>query len=293
MPPTPPTVDANGSIANPPNPGAKAQSPATDLANHPKGSLEKAPPVVGPPGASEIFDVIEEVPHTDGTTSVGIYTPATGISVDQLAASLRSAGHSRVAVHRRPASTTGSTLQAAAVNPNECTLGSATSLAVGNPFCPMPNFWQNEGFANPHVRFNDHTGSAWPVNTAVFDWNTANGINSYYAFNSCPFQAGARCVDIFEINNSGVSWVGFTFYNYNTSSHAYIDNSMHIEVNDFYPFSANPPRKTIEHEMGHALGLGHESNTSSVMYFIPAQGGLSTGGPNDFTFLANLYSIGR
>jgi hypothetical protein len=47
------------------------------------------------------------------------------------------------------------------------------------------------------------------TSAAVIDWNPAAQIYSFYLWNSCPFQAGARCIDVWS-GNYRPGWHGLT-----------------------------------------------------------------------------------
>jgi hypothetical protein len=163
--------------------------------------------------------------------------------------------------------------RALAGDPYECTYDSARTFGDGLPEypCPNPYHWRNNGFANPHVRFNDHSGSAWPIDQAVYYMGTINGINSYYLWNSCPLDPGARCIDVFsgDYGDDSLFWLTDIFVN--ASDHSYAEGQTFV---------------------GHVLGLGHSSDLQSLMYHQQQLSPLNINlSGDDLHFIETLYSI--
>jgi hypothetical protein len=276
-----------------PDPGDKAFAPETDLRAFPKftekdlaARLEKdlaARLATGPAGESSlVVDVITIQAFADGTR-VTIYDPAPGVDPEELADNLRMAGASEVHIaYHEPGDQN-------ILAPNDCAYGSARSLV-----CPVA-FWHNNGLEDPLVRFNDHSSAAWPVSQAVPKWNQVPNIDSSYRFNACGAPAGARCVDVYSGNYGATTWVGLfsMFFPTEIPEGPLRENGQWIQLNDYYspadrPFTRN---NVATHEVGHALGMGHNVWSGDVMYYI-ANRREDIGGENP-VFLQGLYSIAR
>lgn len=241
-------------------------------------------------------DVIVTTPGVgkDGkpVTTVAEYTAADGVTSDELIEKLRptvphgSTITTEADAEHGPDATTPRTL----VPSNACADGTARALCGGGSDPVHPNLhWANEGYSHPQVRFNDHSGANWPTDAAVAKWNQAQGIDSHYLYNNCPFQAGARCVDVQSANYGATGWTGYTTYTYD-SAYNFTDNNTLTRLNDYYPHGSTGQtyRSVVQHELGHALGLGHNVSTTSCMY-APSQTDLPN--TDDFDMLASIYSV--
>jgi hypothetical protein len=74
----------------------------------------------------------------------------------------------------------------------------------------------------------------------------------------------------------------------------YLNNAI-SRFNDYYPLTTDGHRKTACHELGHALGLGHNVQDYSCMWGTTS--GTLTGhrvpDSDDFNMLASIYSVSR
>jgi hypothetical protein len=218
--------------------------------------------------------VVAIVRGRDGTTQVSEYEPAPGVSDAELYRRLLALG---VPGLQAPGVGQG----AGTFSSTTCSLGSATTLE-----CPQVH-WARNGFAHPQVYFVDHTSSAWPVSTVVPVWNQAHGVDSWYRWQTCPYIAGTHCVGVYNNDYGATGWVGWTNYAFDANRNL-VDSRVTVYLNDHYPITAARHRKSACHELGHVLGLGHNSSSGSCMI----SGAYETPTPSaqDFSLVANIYS---
>jgi hypothetical protein len=217
----------------------------------------------------------------NGVTTVALYTPAPGVSGQQLYKKLRAQG---VAGLQQPGSVNTTGPRARSVSPTGlglCGYGTATTMT-----CP-PAHWPRNGFAHPQVYFIDKSSSAWPVVYAVPLWNQAHGVDSSYRYANCPATVGIHCVTATNGNFGDTGWDGLTTMPVD-ANHNFLDG-MTVQFNDFYQETATQHRTVACHELGHALGLDHNSSTNSCMFAGPGAAATTPSG-DDYTLLADLYS---
>lgn len=280
---------------NAPDPGAKRHAPAQDLVNYPKLAADPKQASVAST-AEKHDDVISLVKGADGRiTGMRMYTPAPGWTEERLADELRASGEQHVVVTSDPFDAVRAADRAAGsatlADPHPNT-GCSSGIATTNG-CP-PLYWSNNGYTDPQVRFNDHSGAGWPVSTAVSNWNQAPGIDSHYLWNSCPFQAGARCVDVKSGNFGNNGWHGSTdIFWYDGTTYRLKESGIVVNLNDYYGTGNNWGRKVACHEIGHALGAGHATGTGSCMWDPASGAAVLTPGQDYLNLLAQTYSIYR
>ncbi|MEW2385656.1 hypothetical protein AB0873_26690 [Micromonospora sp. NPDC047707] len=180
--------------------------------------------------------------------SVTQYTPAKGVSVEALHAKLRATGVRGLVDPMSPR----------AFDPFQCYYGTAYALDSGR--CPAIQ-WSS---ARPVVYFRDYSSANWPVSAAVPSWNTSPDIDVWWRTSACP--SGSHCVTVNNGNYGATGWAGKTSYSYNTTTRFFVDGSVKIQLNDHYSDTYSERRNTACHEVGHAIGVGHNVSTASCIY---------------------------
>ncbi|WP_394831550.1 matrixin family metalloprotease [Pendulispora rubella] len=268
--------------AGPIDPGAKARSPETNLNAYPKlprtAKRSAEASAVAHSDASAAVDVVKVETLADGSTSFTIFDPAPGVAPEALAESLRqSSGKDSVRVLRHESA------PAATLAPNDCQYGQAHSIT-----CPI-SYWTNNGWGHPQVGFNDHSGSGWPTDNAVYKWNQVQGLDSLYKWNACPSGGGTHCVNVYSGNYGDTGWVGLTHFV--SGPGAFADGGTKVELNDYYAPNTFTRNCVVTHELGHALGLGHNDWSGDVMYYV-ANRREDIGGENR-ALLESIHSVYR
>jgi hypothetical protein len=206
-------------------------------------------------GEGHVFAVTR---HGDGSVTTKSYLPAPGVSVTQLHTSLRAAG---VAGLLGPGSSEGAASEAAAreAAAPSCSYGTARPLNG----CP-PIGWARNGYLNPRIYFRDSSAPIWPAGRAATKWNESTHVRVERITGSCP-GAGTHCVPVVSRDYGDTDWIGLTTYSY--SNRKFRDGKVDIKFNDFYVRNENMGRAVACHELGHAIGLGHNTSKSSCMYY--------------------------
>jgi hypothetical protein len=307
-------TNAAGVYANAPDPGEKGTAPPEDLKKYPKGPIASATNsgAAGNPGSpisvANEGQVVSTDPGPDGVR-VTFYEPVPGITPAQLVADLHSQGTASARVVQNLSELAGTASDSAvSAGPNDCTLGAAVWS-----WCPVKT-WANNGYVRPIMRINDHTSSLWDVNDQVGQMNRAPRVDTKYLWNSCPFQAGARCIDAWSGNYGPTSWVGITSI-WVTNSYTIPEAAPAGEqpnglwVNEFWDPAGSPTGcgptgedrclpfnrdNVILHELGHLWGLDHASNPTDFMYSsTSATTGYIFIGSDSYNLLNQVYSVPR
>jgi len=259
------------------NPHAAKQHAAATSAQLPKGTAAAGQAQQGGETAGEA-DVLETSVTADGVAHVVSYTPAAGVTSDQLLANLAKAGKKGLS------KSGGGTAQGSSAACTYYTWNTAKTT------CPSVH-WANNGYTRPQVYFVDHTGPQWPVPSATYTWNTAARIDSLYRWATCPGISGTHCVNLYDANYGATGWAGLTTWSYYTGNLNFVDGSVVIKFNDYYSYNSYGYLQDSCHEQGHALGLDHNSSTGSCLYYAIRNSSATTV-PNsdDFNLLNWVYS---
>jgi hypothetical protein len=217
----------------------EAPAPATAPATAPAPAAEEA-------GEGHVFAVTREA---DGSVTTQSYLPAPGVSVTQLHASLRAAGVQGLV---DPASSE------AAAAPS-CAYGTARPLNG----CP-PIGWARNGYLNPRIYFRDYSAPIWPVGRAATKWNESTHVRVERTTRACPGN-GTHCVKVVSSDYGTTGWIGLTTYSWD-GNRKFRDGKVDVKLNDHYVTNETMGWAVACHELGHAIGLGHNTSKSSCMY---------------------------
>jgi hypothetical protein len=194
-------------------------------------------------------DVYVVRPNADGSTRTDIYTPAAGVSADQLRTTLRMQGISGVQPQQNVVASPAD---------GRC------APFVGTAAAWCDHKWAYGPFNDPQVYYIDFTGNSWPVTDAQVDWYQAPGIDAYYRYHTAGCPGGGRhCVNVRE-GSYGTAWYGHTAST--VSGGYFVDGSVTVELNNQVTPNDYTHRRSVAcHEMGHAIGMAHNNSTNSCM----------------------------
>ncbi|MFB6720505.1 hypothetical protein ACFCV3_10110 [Kribbella sp. NPDC056345] len=231
-----------------------------------------APPAAKPdsaakPAAVDNDDVYTVERLANGQTRIGLHQHAG--NAEALRRDLRAAGKNVLSAGQAP--------PGGSMSPLAC-----VSYGTAVQWCD--HAWGYGGFNDPQVYFLDHTPAGFPVTAAVADWYQSPGIDAYYRWHTAGCPGGGRhCVHV-RTYSPGPNEFGVTYWSPNAPNgpvDVYLANHM---------AGTNQARKSTCHELGHALGLGHNSSTNSCM----VQGRIGAGwslrpSSQDFEVLNRVY----
>lgn len=116
--------------------------------------------------------------------------------------------------------------------------------------------WSHYAGHGPYVMVDDHTGYLWPVHAGVNAWS--------YGLRYGPCKTD-QCVQVYEVNWGRNNLVATETW---TSSGSKVTGAT-IRVNDAYEYLSYADRlQTTMHELGHALGLGHDGGQDCMNAYI-------------------------
>ena len=111
----------------------------------------------------------------------------------------------------------------------------------------------------------------WPVTTATSNWDRSDALIDsglvHYHWWECSHAV--NCTIINEINDPNAAWIGATGLSWNAAGH--LNQNTVIYLNNYYvpagcggETAANCRRHTACQEIGHALGLDHQTGPSCM-----------------------------
>ncbi|WP_146231640.1 matrixin family metalloprotease [Lentzea atacamensis] len=233
------------------------------------------------PGESEqvTASVMSTQRNADGTVTQTTYTPAEGVRPADLARKLTANGVQGVALVNGAGDVSA---QVAA-----CSYGTARTWPTGTTCFSR---WSYNGWARPQMYFRDRSNSLWPVGRAVTKWNETSGIDSHYRTFSagCP-SSTVHCVIVYNAAYGKTGeWDGVVGMTKRTLNAAQTyTTGAYIALNESYGGTEAQRWNTACHEIGHVLGLDHNTSTASCMYY--ARTSQRYPNANDFTLLETYY----
>lgn len=139
--------------------------------------------------------------------------------------------------------------------------------------------WNHAPHSFGDVQVEDHTGNLWPVTTATSMW----GSGLHYG----PCRS-SQCVRVYETDNGPDGVVGDTTYG--SGGNGQFSN-VTVYLNDYYGRTSTPGQRleAVTHELGHALGLGHDDGSGGGVMFAAVDGAHTAISPLERTEVADLY----
>ncbi|WP_344614245.1 matrixin family metalloprotease [Dactylosporangium salmoneum] len=218
--------------------------------------------------------VTSVVQNADGTITETSYTPAPGVSPADLAQRLRSRGLNAKA---------GTQATASLAAASACSKGTARTWP-SSATCFVR--WSYNGAVRPVIDFVDGSGASWPVGRSVTKWNQTSGIDSIYRTSTAGCDgAPAHCVHVYSYNYGDTGWTGNTSRTLN-SAQTYYTQAV-TELNDYYGGTEAQKWNTACHELGHVLGLDHNTSTTSCLYY--ARTSQQYPNSDDYSLLESYY----
>ncbi|MEJ3747793.1 matrixin family metalloprotease [Actinomycetes bacterium KLBMP 9797] len=223
----------------------------------------------------EFVSVVSTTENADGTVLERVFLPAPGVAPDDLAVTLTASGVPNVSVR-----TEGDvTAQAAA-----CASGTARSWPSSTT-CFVK--WAYKGAVRPTIHFLDRTSAVWPVGRAVTEWNKTSGIDSIRRTPSAGCGSNAHCVEVVSANYGNSGWMGETWRHLNAAQTYHTNVAVYL--NDYYHNNETDRWETACHELGHVLGLWHNTSKNSCLYASDGPGVSKYPSASDRALITRFY----
>lgn len=223
----------------------------------------------------EFVSVVSTTENADGTVLERVFLPAPDVTPADLAVTLAASGVPNVSVR-----TDGDvTAQVAA-----CKQGTARTWP-SSATCFVK--WAKKGAVRPTIHFLDRTSAAWPVGRAVTEWNKTSGIDSIRRTPSAGCGSNAHCVEVVSANYGKSGWMGETWRHLNAAQTYHTDVAVYL--NDYYHNNETVRWETACHELGHVLGLHHNTSKNSCLYAEGAPGVSKYPSANDRALITRFY----
>lgn len=240
--------------------GALAEIPATAQAAEPPPLAESIST-----GSAGVRTVVVN----DYSIIITLYSPAPDVTESQLHSDLAARG----AAGLQSLETTA--------GPPPCSSGTAAPLA-----CPEIRWDPDPALQRvPALVFGEGQASTWPISEVVPLWR--NPYVSLGASTACPLIRNFRCIATYRKDFGATGWIAKTTVSYSWSITQGI-SSANITLNDAYvTVDATFRRNALCHQVGHVIGVGHNSSPTSCMY----AGNGTAVAPNldDTALVASLY----
>lgn len=197
-----------GAATASPAPVSATASPAPVSA---PSAVHAALPVASPVVANS--EVRAEYKTSDGVTHVTLYETGFGVTAADLYSRLKAQGVRGLQDPSVARSSSAGGLQPNGVGPggNPCGYNNATTLEC------YPVTWARNGNLNPQIYYWDHTGSRWPVGSAISTWNQSPNIHVVWSPGGCSSDRSTHCIDVSEGHDGYPNYWGLTGYNYDSN----------------------------------------------------------------------------
>lgn len=262
--------------------GGVAPSTA-DLSSTLTSSTVTNAPTAGNANGSTQREVRAQYTSNDGVTHATVYDVADGYTADQAYTLLKAQGVKGLQdpSQKAPTPNQGVTPNSTPPEGSTCSYGTAHSIQ-----CPPTKKWARNGYTNPQIYYYDHTGSRWPVGTAISTWNQSPNIHVAWSPSGCPSNLAYHCVDVSEAHNGANGTYGYTSWQWDPASGYFYNGTVNIQFND----DMYTNNLTIAcHEIGHSFGMDHNDSTSSCMYSVGNLGSSSPSSSDYSLITAVLY----